>query len=417
MVAMRRTARALPCLFILALTVFTALLPSACRTAGRQPSSAEAITAPNIGTQGGWQPRPPLKLTFAGDIMAHDVNYKMLDYNRIYDELRPLLIADDLTFGNFEIPVADSLPLSNYPLFNVHFPYARAAVDGGFDVFSLANNHSNDQGLIGIDGSLAAFRTLQTGHAMAGRLIRSSGLRGAAGESIRAQLIEVKGWRILFLAITELSNTHDGSLSRVYYTSPSTASRELFLDTLRGLRAETPCDFFILSVHLNEPEYLITVDSKKKTWFEQLASAGVDIVWAHHPHVMQEWKHQRLPESTDQLFMYSMGNFISGQRWNPQPETPDGYREYTGDAVLLGVECREDSADHSINFTVSPIPITNFRDPRHGMVVRFFDEAFISELSPYWEKYYRFRYQALAGYLPIGPMPLPPPVIGAIVEL
>jgi poly-gamma-glutamate synthesis protein (capsule biosynthesis protein) len=89
-------------------------------------------------------PRPPLVLTFAGDIMAHTVNFMMDDYRRIYEDLRPVLTADDLSFGNLETPVADSLPMSTFPSFNVHSAYLRAAVDGGFDVFSLANNHAND---------------------------------------------------------------------------------------------------------------------------------------------------------------------------------------------------------------------------------------------------------------------------------
>ena len=36
-------------------------------------------------------------------------------------------------------------------------PYAQAAIDAGFDVFSLANNHTNDQGLEGMERTLAFF--------------------------------------------------------------------------------------------------------------------------------------------------------------------------------------------------------------------------------------------------------------------
>ena len=88
-----------------------------------------------------------LVLSFSGDIMAHDVNFKMKDYNRIYDDVRDILLNDDLSFGNVETPVCEERPLSTFPCFNIHKDYLKAAIDGGFDVFSFANNHTNDQGI------------------------------------------------------------------------------------------------------------------------------------------------------------------------------------------------------------------------------------------------------------------------------
>ncbi|HOF86307.1 MAG TPA: CapA family protein, partial [Treponemataceae bacterium] len=65
----------------------------ACSTAPRIPDT-EKVPTPE-----------PLVLTFAGDIMAHDVNYSMRDYDRIYHDLSPLLHSDDLSFVNLETPV------------------------------------------------------------------------------------------------------------------------------------------------------------------------------------------------------------------------------------------------------------------------------------------------------------------------
>src|SRR5574344_1747748 len=102
----------------------------------------------------------------------------MRDYSDIYRDVQPLRASDFLSFGNLEMPVADSLPLSTYPRFNVHGPYVDAAIAGGFDVFSLANNHSNDQGSRGIGETLDLMKTV-------GGTIASSGLRSAAGEPMR----------------------------------------------------------------------------------------------------------------------------------------------------------------------------------------------------------------------------------------
>lgn len=360
----------------------------------------------------------PLVMTFAGDIMAHNVNYNMREYDRIYDDLREWLFEDHLTFGNFEMPVADSIPMASYPRFNVHFPYLLAAARGGFDVFSLANNHSNDHGIAAMDETRSAFRTLETGYGLQGRRIASNGLRSRDDEAMQPVLIESNGWRVLFLSITEILNIHDSSRHRVYYVPAGTRSRAEFRARISAWREEYNPDLFILSIHLDEPEYVISVSQTKRDWFSSLSAAGVDIVWGHHPHVMQKW--EQSPDGSA-LFMYSMGNFISGQRWNPKPEDPDHYREYTGDAVLLRVTAqqvpgvkRKETGTHGLRFTVEPVSVTNWRDPVHGMVVRRFTEDFIAERTPFWQTYYRFRYAALARYLDIPPLPVSSPT--AIVE-
>ena len=93
--------------------------------------------------------------------MAHTVNFNMKSYDLIYTDIRKILHGDDLSFVNVETPVCDSLELSTYPRFNVHTPYLRAAAEAGFDILSLANNHTNDQQTTGIDGTLQAVRTVQ----------------------------------------------------------------------------------------------------------------------------------------------------------------------------------------------------------------------------------------------------------------
>ena len=63
-----------------------------------------------------------LSLTFAGDIMAHDVNYNRPPYSKIYEHVAPYLLSDDLSFGNLEFPCDPEKPMSNFPCFNVHLP-------------------------------------------------------------------------------------------------------------------------------------------------------------------------------------------------------------------------------------------------------------------------------------------------------
>ena len=113
-------------------------------------------------------PKPPhieaqssLTLLFAGDIMAHTPNFSMADYGKIWEAVTPLVSSCDLSFANIESPVMTSRAFSTYPDFNMQPTYPEAAIKAGFNVFSTANNHSNDQGLEGIQETRAWADTME----------------------------------------------------------------------------------------------------------------------------------------------------------------------------------------------------------------------------------------------------------------
>jgi hypothetical protein len=56
--------------------------------------SSVAFAAAELGDLPG-RSDDPLVLTFAGDIMAHDSNYKMDDYSEIYAAIADITLADD----------------------------------------------------------------------------------------------------------------------------------------------------------------------------------------------------------------------------------------------------------------------------------------------------------------------------------
>ena len=336
-----------------------------------------------------------LELTFCGDIMAHTVNFKMTNYDRIYDDVRPLLINDDITFGNFEVPIDDKLPLSTYPRFNVHTPYLESAIKGGFDVLSLANNHSNDQGIDGIQSTISVTGSMKD-------IAGFSGLRNRENDAMVPQIIRKKDWTILFLSVTEILNSYDRAGKLIYYVSPKQKEREAFLQKIISFRKENPCDVFVLSIHLDEVEYGRVVSEEKKEWFRQLGEAGVDVVWGHHPHVMQSWE-QTTISGRPVLYLFSMGNFISGQRFSPDISAPDAFREYTGDGVLMKVQLVRD-INNTVEMHVTPVPVTNYTDPDGDVLVKLFTRSFIDGLSPVLRKYYGERYSLMYAYLPLLPV-------------
>ena len=365
-------------LFILIFPLL-ALVYSCTTTAVPDTPQAQAATA--IETA-----KPPvpetqeLLLTFAGDIMAHSVNFQMDDYSLIYADIADILHSDDLSFANMETPVHTERPYESYPTFNVQAPYAAAAIEAGFDVFSLANNHSNDQDAQGIDSTARFF---------ASQPVYAAGIRSTNESGLSYQLIEKDGWTILFAAVTEILNsTHD--IERLDYIPPTQESRERFRAELAALRAAHPCDLFILSLHTNEAEYVPDIQPERRQYYYSLLDSGVDIVWANHPHIAKEWEvvADAQTGTPNKLVMYALGNTISGQRTKPNFQNPAASRDYTGDGYLIQARFikRAASFEHGLAelppmlVQTEPILITTYITPERHYVIRKLNEAFIAEL-------------------------------------
>ena len=385
-------------------------------------------------------------LSFSGDIMAHDTNYNMKDYSKIYEDVKDFLLKDGLSFCNIEMPVSDELPLSSYPAFNVHSNYIEATINAGFDVFSFANNHTNDHQVEGIRGTIQSFNKLQKKFKKKKRLLYFSGIREDKEEKIKPVLIKKNGVKILFLAVTEILNSYDSSKELVYYTPTSPKGSHLLADKIKKMREEIPCDLFILSIHVNEPEYKRKVLEEKRERFKLFAKAGADIIWANHPHVVQEWelvtiecdstssnstnnnytanddtnnakqsiakydntktRNSKDVESNTKpskvykkaFFMYSLGNFISGQRIALNYKDPNHYWEYTGDSILMQLKFPNKNLNLE-NVKIKPIFITTYKG-NDGIVVKQFKSEWISSLPDEEKSYYSKRLELMEAYLP-----------------
>lgn len=328
-----------------------------------------------------------LRLTFLGDIMAHSVNFTMADYDRIYEDVRAELRGDDLTFANLETPVVPFHPYESYPRFNVHPEYAEAAVDAGVEVFSAANNHTTDRGPAGIEATRAAL-----GELASRRGLSWNGIRAAPGEDFGLTALHVGEKHIGFVAVTQFLNDpypgHDLVHLVDYRRQPQT---DAFLEwvAVRSLGF----DLFVVSYH-GGAEYALEPEPAKRRFFERLARAGADIVWAHHPHVVQPWRQVAREDGSHALILHSTGNFISGQIWRLGPEHASIRRAYTGDSLLFRVLVRWDARER-ITLEHDPLLAANYRDPVHGMVVRRLDGLIADDIDPAWKRYYVLRRNAM----------------------
>ena len=150
-----------------------------------------------VNSKSAFDSEDSILLTFAGDIMAHTPNWSKGNFPRIYRDIEALIKESPLTFANLETPVAENRPFSNYPAFNVHGDYAQAAIDAGFNVFSLANNHTNDQGLNGIQQTKKYFDAKIEATKESDRPVYAAGLKERQNGPWSYQVIETGNWKIL----------------------------------------------------------------------------------------------------------------------------------------------------------------------------------------------------------------------------
>ena len=94
-----------------------------------------------------------VSLVMVGDSLIHSALYadartdSGYDFRPMLSELKPIVSNYDLAFYNQEsILGGEELGLSSYPAFNSPYEVGDAFLDAGFNIVSLANNHTLDRG-------------------------------------------------------------------------------------------------------------------------------------------------------------------------------------------------------------------------------------------------------------------------------
>ena len=339
-----------------------------------------------------------ISLLFAGDIMAHSVNYVISDYPKIWRDVKYIIEPCDLAFANIEAPIDNTKKPQNYPNFNMPQAYIEAAIDAGFDVFSLSNNHTNDQGLTGIKETIKSTERLVERSKARNEKIYFSGLKDGTKAELTYNLIEKKGWKILFLPVTEILNQPSHS-EYINYIENTEAARTAFLKKIAQLREANSCDLFVISIHAYEVEYTRTIPEAREEYYMQLLEAGADIVWSNHAHIIKDRKYIFYHETNSQkVIMFANGNTISGQRTAPQltSANPIGERDNTGDGLMVKLTFKkQDNGNPPTLINSQNFFITTYINTANEYVVKPLTQEFIDYLwdvpRANWARYIKRR--------------------------
>ncbi|EKD07093.1 CapA family protein [Limnospira platensis] len=242
---------------------------------------------------------PDMRITIksVGDIIpGSNYPYNKLHPNKqvLFAGVKPALQDADIVFGNFEST------LTNYPnsaknvgrgmVFAFRTPpeYAALLREAGFDILSVANNHSFDFFETGFKDTIAN--------------IEKAGMK-AVGKKGQIVYHEVRGVNVAFIGFSYF-NYHNNM-------NDLEASQALIKEAAEN------ADIVVVSVHAgaegtralriqNRTEYFYGENRGNKVLFARtMIDAGADLVLGHGPHVPRA-----LELYNGKLIAYSLGNFL-----------------------------------------------------------------------------------------------------------
>ena len=238
-----------------------------------------------------------LTIRCVGDIMGHlsqlianyDEETGVYDFSGDYAYVKEYIREADLALCNVETTFLGDGDYKGYPYFNSPDQLAFDIADAGFDVALFSNNHILHTRMAGLERSLDVLPE-------AG--MDTVGAR-KEGES-RTLLVPVSGVNVGIVAYTYETGLYQGRRTlngsimpegaeeyinsfRYYALQEDMQSIASDIQDVRNAGADVVVAYF----HWGE-EYQRTASSVQKEIAQSAAEAGADIIFASHPHVLQE---------------------------------------------------------------------------------------------------------------------------------
>lgn len=245
-----------------------------------------------------------LSLIMVGDALIHGAVYadaktgaNKYNFLPMFTEVRDVFKGYDLAFYNQETVLGGSeIGISTYPRFNSPYEVGDAFLDMGFNLVSLATNHTLDRGFKAIENSRKYWNTKKDS-------VIAAGSYATQEEKDEVIVKEKNGIKYGLLAYTTLTNGLVRDKGKEY--SLNVFDKELVKKDVEKLKEKA--DLIIVSMHWGV-EYSHSVSAEQKEIAKYLSDLGVNVVIGTHPHVIEP-----VEFVGNTLVVYSLGNFISAQ--------------------------------------------------------------------------------------------------------
>ena len=243
-------------------------------------------------------------VSFVGDCSIGDsIQYKkaVSSYHTCIDQngydwpfslVKDVLAADDLTVANLEV-VFTARTQHTDKMYNLVADADHVAVlnAGSIELVNTVNNHSMDFGRAGYQDSLA---TLE-----------------AAGVDSFGSIYAGREDGFDLLGVRDVNGIRFGFIGFSY---PQEADQKRIADRIATLR-EQGCDVVVVSLHWGRETHP-TPTTGQMNYAKRILDAGADMIWGHHPHVLQP-----IQFYNGKPILYSTGNFTFGTMSNVDPAT------------------------------------------------------------------------------------------------
>ena len=284
--------------------------------AGVAPQDKAEETAPRFS-------EGTLLLSFIGDLSIGDATQSRAQENSLtgvidregyaypFSLVSDHLKADDYTFANLEVNFTERDVLKSDKKYNMigKPEFVNVLTQGGVDVVNTVNNHCMDFTLLGYQDTLDTLDRAGINHfgSVYPGTDRGSDILGYA---------EVNGVKI----------------GMVGYSYPQEYDLVKFKNRFKTLR-DQGCDLIVCSLHWGREEHL-TSEFWQYKFARDLIDAGADVIWGHHPHVVQPIMFYK-----GKPILFSTGNFIFGTMSDVDPSTGIFQLEYdlSGDRPVLSL--------------------------------------------------------------------------------
>ena len=229
-----------------------------------------------------------LNINIVGDFFSPKLNG--LEFS---DALNEKLKHADLNVVNFEGPINTnkSVPICKSGPNISQDPDAPVFLkEHGFKLFSLANNHSMDYGVQALDATIKCLNE---------ECIVGAGLWD---EAYKVKILEIKGKKIGFLAITQFEF---GVLDDIAFCENKKGAAWMEHPCVDKLIVDSKqqCDYLIVLPHAGLEHFTLPLP-ELRTLYRHFVDMGADAVIGGHPHVPQPWEtYKKKP------IVYSLGNF------------------------------------------------------------------------------------------------------------
>ncbi|MCP3441085.1 CapA family protein [Bradyrhizobium sp. CCGUVB14] len=306
----------------------------------------------------GFESQAVVTLGAAGDLMPLDDLEASKDI--LFDRVADVLFNVDISLANLEAPLTEQKitkclipgqgPKNPIIMRNsiAHFSVLASHRGKYFTALNFANNHAFD---LGIEGVETTRRILNKNGVV------TVGAPATPDEYGRAAILSKGKIKIGFVSATFGLNGRQPPKSEAYRVhAAKLMSKEVATDLgLLKIQIEDckkhGCDFIVASMHWGY-EFEFFPRARQIEIAHRLVEGGVDLIWGHHPHVIQPIEYYRTKRDSNRIaaIAYSLGGLTFG--WDAAPHLMLG--------LILNVKLVKGSidGDHRTYIeSIKPIPV------------------------------------------------------------